>query len=91
MAQTIKTVHLTQSNSIDQESSDIISFDTILNEIGEIGLYQILNCVLTCVAVAISTFALLNFVFSQSIPDHRFEEINIGLFSISIDFKKKIF
>lgn len=82
MTQASETVHPTKSDSINQESSEILSFDTILYEIGEIGRYQILNCVLTCIAVAISTFALFNFVFSQTIPDHRFDDILLVLSSL---------
>lgn len=55
------------SNSKNQE----ISFDAILKEIGELGRYQILTGILTCLAITLSTFALFNFVFCAAIQDHR--------------------
>lgn len=46
--------------------------DRMFHEIGAIGLYQILNGILTCLAIAISTCALFNFAFSSAVPNHRY-------------------
>lgn len=52
-----------------------LSFDKILKEIGEFGLYQVINSVLTCIALIFATFALFNFVFSAGDPEHRLVNI----------------
>lgn len=66
---------MSQSNHAakDPESNrnDIISFDSILEEIGQFGRYQIINGIFTCLVIAISSNALFNFVFSDIEPDHR--------------------
>lgn len=65
----------TNTNSnLESTPNNIISFDTVLKEIGEFGRYQILNGILTCLVITISTCALFNFVFSSAIPDHRFDD-----------------
>lgn len=69
------------------ESNEIISFDVVLREIGEFGRYQIINGILTCLVIAISTCALFNFVFSAAIPDHRF----VYIFISKIPFQIEIF
>lgn len=70
-----------QSNSVmetidtdlaNQNGQTPLSFDKILKEIGEFGMYQVTNSVLTCIALIFATFALFNFVFSAAIPEHRY-------------------
>lgn len=67
-----------QSNR--EDKSDVNIVDRIFHEIGEIGLYQILNGILTCIAIAISACALFNFAFSSAIPNHRCI-FNVDIFS----------
>lgn len=55
-----------------EDNSSVTVIDRIFHEIGEIGLYQILNGILTCLAIAISTCALFNFAFSSAVPNHRY-------------------
>lgn len=49
----------------------LLTFDKILQEIGEFGFYQVTNAVLTSVALIFTAFSLFNFVFSAGIPEHR--------------------
>lgn len=59
------------SKSENHVPDDIITFDVILQEVGEFGRYQILSGILTCLSITLSTCALFNFVFSAAVPDHR--------------------
>lgn len=66
---TMQTIHSDKNSKSDR--NDIISFDTILEEIDQFGRYQITNGIFTCLVIAISSNALFNFVFSDIEPDHR--------------------
>lgn len=66
---------MTESNrpeSISNTESDYIgSFDTLFDEIGEFGRYQIITAILTCLAIGVSTCGLFNFVFSAALAENR--------------------
>lgn len=54
-----------------ENAKDPISFDKILQEIGEFGLYQLITGALTGLALLFAAISMFNFVFSASVPEHR--------------------
>lgn len=66
----------TDSSSVEKEKVDkgtnILTCDQILDEIGGLGPYQILVATATGIALLLSSFSILNFIFASNIPDHRY-------------------
>lgn len=69
-----------QSREADQSSYDELSkkdtknpfsFDEILQEIGEFGLYHILVSVSIGFVLLLTACTIFNLIFSSEIPDHR--------------------
>lgn len=71
MKQSSSVIETIDTDFTNQNEQAPLPFDKILTEIGEFGLYQVTNSVLTCIALIFATFALFNFVFSAAIPEHR--------------------
>lgn len=66
------------SNSIESEETvetdsdkTELTCDRILEEIGGFGPYQILVGIATGIALLLSSFSLMNFIFASGIPEHR--------------------
>lgn len=53
-------------------SKTVLSSSRIIDEIGGFGLYQILVGISTGIALTLTSFTTLNFIFATSIPDHRY-------------------
>lgn len=71
----------TSSSSIATTEADSddsnLTCDRILDEIGGFGRYQILVGFATGVALLLSSFSLLNFIFAAGIPEHRYTFANV--------------
>lgn len=52
-------------------TNNVLSFDRILHEIGEFGLYQTISAILTGFALLFASISMFNFVITASMPDHR--------------------
>lgn len=68
----LNQVKMSDGELIDEKPENPIDFDTILNEIGEWGRYQILSSISAGIISAYGSFLILNFVFGAVIPDHRY-------------------
>lgn len=62
-------------DELDSETTDKpLDFDKMLRfEIGEFGRYQILVAFTTGLFAAIVSFVTLNFMFSATVPEHRYD------------------
>lgn len=71
MKQSCEVIKSSDDESPAKKSSNSLTFDEILQEIGEFGLYQILVGILIGLVLMLTSSALFNFVFTSEIPDHR--------------------
>lgn len=62
-----------QEKRISENAETELSSSRIVEEIGGFGLYQILVGLSTGIALALTSFTTLNFIFAASIPDHRYK------------------
>lgn len=61
-----------------------INFDDILEELGEMGTYQIFVYILVCIPVLFSGANSLSYVFTVGIPEYRSVMIILFVFNILI-------
>lgn len=53
------------------ETSDDVSLDAILTEVGEFGLFHVLTYILICIPNIISSATFVNYMISATALDYR--------------------
>lgn len=79
MEQTAHVVELASDD--DKNCPKPLDVDTILNEIGDSGPYQIFVSISAGLFSTYGSFVILNFVFGAAIPDHRYGKFRIVISS----------
>lgn len=76
MKESSQVIEMTSDSEENREKP--LDFDTILNEVGGVGLYQILVGIFSGLFAAYGSFIIMNFVFTAAVPDHRYNHRQIA-------------
>lgn len=61
-----------KSNMVPMENKQSVDFDDMLEELGELGRFQIFTYILVCLPVFFSGANSLSYVFTADVPIYRY-------------------
>lgn len=76
---------LTKTNKPEQLQKNSIDFDDVLEELGELGRFQIFTYILVCLPVFFAGANSLSYVFTAGVPKYRFEIFYQALLTFNVN------